>query len=231
MLLLLVLIGFIIIFKTVYILIGIVWLLAVSYIVVYFFMPARFRWILDIVYAAIFVITGAVTLLVNFKNTPKLLAISLFYFGFFLKAFGQFVRCYLENRNKKSGSILLYGRFALPILQYDLEKKTMDFINNEAYLFFGWIGILLLWGFSATAISEHEYRYFPIALMGSSLAIGFIYIMDTANDMKTLDKSLFRQDTMLFYISCLIAAVENKQQWRSQIKKGEISIQQGDKKN
>ena len=211
LLILLVLIGFIIIFKTVNILIGIVWLIAVSYIVAYIFTPARFRYIVDIAYAAIFVITGAVTLLVNFKNTPKLLAISLFYFGFFLKAFSQFVRCYLENRSKKSGSILLYGRFALPILQYDLEKKTMDFINNEAYLFFGWIGILLLWGFSATAISEHEYRYFPIALMGSSLAISFIYVMDTANDMKTLDKSLFRQDTMLFYISCLIAAVENKQ--------------------
>jgi|688.fasta_scaffold394456_2 hypothetical protein len=84
---LLVLIGFIIIFKTVNILIGIVWLIAVSYIVAYIFTPARFRYIVDIAYAAIFVIIGAVTLLVNFKNTPKLLAISLFYFGFFLIAF------------------------------------------------------------------------------------------------------------------------------------------------
>jgi hypothetical protein len=37
-----------------------------------------------------------------------------------------------------------------------------------------------------------------------------VVAVSLANDMKTLDKSLFRQDTMLFYISCLIAAVENK---------------------
>lgn len=118
---------------------------------------------------------------------------------------------------------MLYGRATLPIFRYDLEQKTMTFSNLEGYLFFAWLCIIQLWGFSATAIAEAEYRYIPITLMGASLCIAFVYIMTKVNDVKTLDNRLYKQSNMLFYISCLIAATENKQSWRNQERGVEVA--------
>lgn len=173
-------------------------------------MEKKFKKYLDIAYAFVFVAIGIFTLLTDFKKTPKIVAVSTFYAGFFLLAFGQFVRVAYENTQSKAQSILLYGRCTLPIFRYDLEQKTMTFSNQEGYLFFAWLVIVQLWGFSATAIAEAEYRYIPIAAMGLSLSVAFIYVMTKVSDITTLDERLFKQANMLFYISCLIAAVENK---------------------
>jgi hypothetical protein len=91
----------------------------------------------------------------------------------------------------------------------------MRFKNREGYMFFAWVCIVQLWGASATAITEKQYRYIPIAVMGLALCVAFIYAMTKVNDIKTLDEKLFKQANMLFYISCLIAAVDNKKQWRN----------------
>lgn len=72
-----------------------------------------------------------------------------------------------------------------------------------------------LWGFSATSIAGKEDRYIPISIMGLCLAVAFIYVMMKANDIRTLDDRLFKQANMLFYISCLIDACENKVGWRN----------------
>lgn len=91
----------------------------------------------------------------------------------------------------------------------------MTFHNKEGYLFFAWVSIVELWGFSATAVTEAEFRYIPVAIMSGVLALTFIYIMTKVNDLNTLDGKLFKQANMLFYISCLIGAVGNKKQWRN----------------
>jgi len=68
----------------------------------------------------------------------------------------------------------------------------MAFSNMEGYLFFGSVCIVQLWGFSATAISEKEYRYVPLSIMGLCIAIAFIYVMTKVNDISTLNERLFK---------------------------------------
>jgi len=82
----------------------------------------------------------------------------------------------------------------------------MTIVNREAFLFFAWIHILLLWGFSATALARPEQRFIPIVVIGVALAIAFLYVVDKANDAETLDKKLFKQASIVFFITCLIEA-------------------------
>ena len=203
-------VGVFILLKTSQGLIGLLWLFAVVGLVLNFFIPYRFKWILDVSYCLVFVGLGIATMLFEIRKTTKLVAMSTIYAGFFLLAFCQFLRCYLDNMKEKASSILLYGRYALPIYKYDLEKRTMTFHNKEGYLFFAWVSIVELWGFSATAVTEAKYRYIPVAIMSGVLALAFIYIMTKVNDLNTLDGKLFKQANMLFYISCLVGAVGNK---------------------
>ncbi len=87
---------------------------------------------------------------------------------------------------------MIYGRFALPIYKYDLVQKTMTSSNKEGYLFFGWVCIVQMWGFSATAIAKKDDRYIPISIMGLCLCIAFIYAMTKVKDISTLDDKLFK---------------------------------------
>lgn len=107
--------GLVILFKTSQPVIGVLWLVTLLYIILSATLPTRFKKLLNALVAAIFVVIGAATLLFNIRDTPKIVAVSSFFAGFFLLAFGQFVHCLLENSASKSQSILLYGQFALPI--------------------------------------------------------------------------------------------------------------------
>lgn len=82
--------------------IGVLWLAAIGYAILFIFLEKRFKWILDLVYALIFVIAGVFLLLTDFKDTPKIIAVSTFYGGFFLLAFGQFLRVAFENTQSKA---------------------------------------------------------------------------------------------------------------------------------
>lgn len=90
-------IGIYIIVETNQTLVGILWLLAVAYLILAIFIQSRFKWIVNLIYTLIFVAAGILTLLTNIFETPKFVAVTTFYAGLFLLTFGEFCKCYFEN--------------------------------------------------------------------------------------------------------------------------------------
>lgn len=196
-------------------LIGILWLSAILYLVLNFIVPYKLKWIIDVSYCAAYVGLGIATSLYEIGKTSKLVAMSTIYAGFFILAFGQFLRSYKKNQDKKAEAILLYNKWALPIYKYSLSNQKMALKNKEGYLFFACFSVVELWGFSATAVAERDKRYIPIAIMSGVIGLAFIYLMTKVNDLSTLDGKLFKQANMSFYICCLADAVSKKKEWRN----------------
>jgi uncharacterized membrane protein len=63
------------------------------YIILFVFLPERFKKYMDYAFALIFVVLGTITMLAEIRNTSKIVAVTSFFAGFFLLTFGQFIRC------------------------------------------------------------------------------------------------------------------------------------------
>ena len=61
-------------------------------------------------------------------------------------------------------------------------------------------------------------------MIGLALALAFLYVVDKANEATTLDKKLFQQASIVFFITCLISATESKIQWREKALKKQKTI-------
>ena len=136
-------------FKTSYQLLGILWI-AICFYVILNLLLFRFKLYIDIVYTLGFVGFG-VYLLYSSESAVELFSgVSVLYFGIFLLSFGSFVREYAKNRDKRRTSIFMHSENVFPILEYSLSKQTMTSCNLEAGLFFTWIFVVLIWGFTTT---------------------------------------------------------------------------------
>ena len=84
----------------------------------------------------------------------------------------------------------------------------------EAGLFFTWIFVVLIWGFTTTVFCAQEHRYIPIGIMSFTLSICYIYVISKRCSARSIDWKFFKQSTMVFYASCLVTATQAKQKWR-----------------
>ena len=87
--------------------------------------------------------------------------------------------------------------------------------NAEPMLFFFFCYIVLLWAFSTTIIADKTWRYIPLSIIGITLALAYIYIIEKNVDANTVDRKFFKQSTLLFFTSCLVTATEYKKNWRN----------------
>jgi len=197
---------------------GAVWLAAGLYLVLSSFLKKRFTFkiILNVVYAVLFAIAGVAVMVTGKSQQADLLGITTLFCGLFLLTFGSFLQVYIRNKEKKKTSILIHSAQVFPILEYNMQARTMKTINAEGILLFTFEFVVLLWGFCATVIADNEYRYIPVSVMAVSLSLTFIYIIDSNIGAFTVDYMAFRQATFLFFASCLVTATQNKQSWRNQ---------------
>ena len=208
-------IGLGIYFKTELKIPGIIWI-AVCFYVLLNLLLFRFKLYIDIVFTLGFVVCGVALLYTAATKTALFTGISVLYFGIFLLSFGSFVREYVKNQEKRRTSIFMHSKNVFPILEYSLNTQSMTSCNLEAVLFFTWIFVVLIWGFTSTVFCAEEYRYIPISFMAVSLSICYIYIISKQCSARSIDWKFFKQSTLVFYGSCLVTATESKQKWRCQ---------------
>ena len=125
--------------------------------------------------------------------------ISLFYFGLLILTFGSFTVQYVKNREKRRKSIFMHSQNVFPILEYNLTEHTMTTCNLEASLFFAWIFVVLIWGFTTTIFCDKEYRYIPISVMSVTLSVCYIYVISKNVSARSIDWKYFRQATFGLY--------------------------------
>ena len=68
----------------------------------------------------------------------------------------------------------------------------MTSCNLEAVLFFTWVFVVLLWGFTTTVFCAEEYRYIPIGIMAVTLSICYIYVISKRCSARSIDWKFFR---------------------------------------
>lgn len=142
-------IGLGIYFKTNLKLLGIVWI-AVCFYVLLNLLLFRFKLYIDIIFTLGFIVCGLVLLYEAEKKVELFTGISILYFGIFLLSFGSFIREYFKNREKRRTSIFMHSQNVFPILEYSLSDQSMTSCNLEAVLFFTWVFVVLIWGFTTT---------------------------------------------------------------------------------
>ena len=142
-------IGLGIYFKTELQLLGILWI-AICFYVLLNLLLFRFKLYIDILYTLGFVGFGVYLLYSSQTKTALFTGISVLYFGIFLLSFGSFLREYAKNREKQRTSIFMHSQNVFPMLEYSLSNQSMTSCNLEAVLFFTWIFVVLIWGFTTT---------------------------------------------------------------------------------
>lgn len=83
----------------------------------------------------------------------------------------------------------------LPMLEYNLDTQKMKNANGEPMLFFFFVYVVLMWAFSTTIISDVEWRYIPLSIIGLTLAFSYIYIIEKNVAASSVDRKFFLQAT------------------------------------
>ena len=186
--------GAALIFLTSYGLVGIVWIAVWVYVLLNMLLYA-WRKILAAVFAILFVGAGVLILMTSDNSDTSFSGVSVLYFGMFILSFGAFIQVYATNKIKKRRSIFMNSPEVMPMLEYNLDTQKMKNANGEPMLFFFFVYVVLMWAFSTTIISDVEWRYIPLSIIGLTLAFSYIYIIEKNVAASSIDRKFFLQAT------------------------------------